>query len=126
MQGVLHDGELKGLDNVTYRVGHKEFGREELTAYEKGEEDVGGDSQIGVMRVITVRRGQRKSGISRCLSVSPELMPRPRNWICCLLRLESLKSCSHTLQSHLWLFGPCITDLWDNFATAEHKYCMGS
>ena len=81
---------------MTYRVGHKEFRRKELTAYEKGEEDVGGDSQIGVMRVITVRRGQRKSGVSRCLSGSPELMPHSRNWICCLLRLEFLKSCSHT------------------------------
>ena len=96
MQGVLHNGELKGLDNVTYRVGHKEFGREELTAYEKGEEDVGGDSQIGVMRAITVRRGQRKSGASRCLSGSPEFMPRSRNWICRLLKHESLESCFHT------------------------------
>ena len=88
-------GALPGC-HCCYGMCHKEFGRKELTAYEKGEEDVGGDRQIGVMRVITVRRGQRKSGVSRCLSGSPELMPRSRHWICCLLRLKSLRSCSRT------------------------------
>ena len=103
VQGVLHNGEPKGLDDVTYRVGHKLFGREELTAYEKGEEDVGGNNHVGVMRAITVRRGQRKSALLLCLFGSSELMPGLRNWICSLLRHEYIKTCSHTYES-LWGF----------------------
>ena len=99
VQGVLHDGELKGLDDVTYRVGHKLFGREDLTAHEKGEEDVGGNSQVGVMRAITVRRGQRKSALSLRLFGSSELMPDSRNWICSVLRDEYIKTGSHTYES---------------------------
>ncbi len=75
VQGVLHNVEIKRLNDVTYRVGHKEFGREELTAYEKGEEDVGGNDHVGVMRAINVRRGQRKSALTLCLLVHPNLFP---------------------------------------------------
>lgn len=96
VQGVLHNGEPKGTDDVIYRSGHKEFRRGELTAYEKGEGDVGGDSHVGVMRAITVRRGQRKSAISSCLSGSYELMPCSRNWISRVLRNESTTAWSHT------------------------------
>jgi len=38
--------------------------RTKLTAYNKVEEDVGGDSHVGVMRAITVRGGERVSAIS--------------------------------------------------------------
>jgi hypothetical protein len=84
VQSVLHNGERKGANDVTYRVGNKEYRREDLTAYEKGEGDIGGDSHIGVMRAITVRRGQRKS-THRFFSGSYKLTPRSRNWICRLL-----------------------------------------
>ena len=60
VQAVLHQGEQKETEDVIYRVGNKVFRREELTAYEKGNEDIGGNSHVGVMRAITVRRGQRK------------------------------------------------------------------
>jgi hypothetical protein len=46
--------------SVEYLSGHKRFKRDDLTAYEKGEEDVGGETGIGLMRAVSVRRGQRE------------------------------------------------------------------
>jgi len=46
--------------------------RTNLTAYDKGEEDVGGDSHVGVMRAITVRGGQRVSAISSASLKRPD------------------------------------------------------
>ena len=48
---------------VEYRSGRKIFSRDELTAFEKGEEDVGGDDSIGTMKMVVIRRGQRESSI---------------------------------------------------------------
>ncbi len=44
---------------VEYISGHKRFRRDDLTAYEKGEEDVGGENSVGLMKAVAIRRGQR-------------------------------------------------------------------
>ena len=64
VQAILHEGGQKETDDAIYRVGQKEFKRQELTAYEKGEEDMGGGSHVGILRAITVRRGQRELFLS--------------------------------------------------------------
>ena len=107
VHGALHNGELKEADDVTYRVGRKEFRREELTPYEKGEGDVGGDSHVGVIRAITVRRGQRKSALSFCLAGMSKLIPHARHWICCVLRYESITTCVGTAQPSSAISGHC-------------------
>jgi hypothetical protein len=82
---ILHQGEQKESDDAAYHVGDKVYRREELTPYEKGEEDVGGDRHVGVMRAITIRRGQRKSASLFILLDGP-LTSRSRRWLCRLLR----------------------------------------
>ncbi|KIM26590.1 hypothetical protein M408DRAFT_16895 [Serendipita vermifera MAFF 305830] len=52
-------GGAETLAEVEYSSGHKTFRRDELTAYEKGEEDVGGDESVGLMKTVVIRRGQR-------------------------------------------------------------------
>ena len=86
VQAVLHQGEPREIDDAIYRIGRKVFRREELTAYEKDKGDIGGDSHVGVMRAITVRRGQRKFVLLFVLLDPFRLMSLPRHWICCLLR----------------------------------------
>lgn len=75
VQAVLHQGEQRETYDVIYRVGRKVFRREELTAYEKGNGDIGGDSHVGIMRAITVRRGQRKLVLVLCLLNRSDLCP---------------------------------------------------
>jgi hypothetical protein len=54
------EGHLSTNPQLEYISGGKRFKREELTAYEKGEEDVGGGNSVGIMKAFTIRRGQRE------------------------------------------------------------------
>ncbi|KAG9054522.1 hypothetical protein FS842_004917 [Serendipita sp. 407] len=54
-----HRDETGKSTALEYVVGSKRFKRDELTAYEKGEEDVGGENSVGLMKAVSIRRGQR-------------------------------------------------------------------
>lgn len=45
---------------MEYFSREKRYRREELTAYEQGEEDVGGQNSVGLMKAFSIRRGQRE------------------------------------------------------------------
>lgn len=64
--GQSHSTEGRSAEGseVEYVSGSKRFRREELTAYEKGEEDVGGQTGVGIMKAFSIRRGQREFSIA--------------------------------------------------------------
>lgn len=56
-----HDSHVEHASGVEYWFdGHKRYRRDDLTAYEKGEEDIGADEHLGVMKAVHIRRGQRE------------------------------------------------------------------
>lgn len=54
------EGGLVRKSSAHFKKGNKHWRRSHLTAYEKGEEDVGGQSRLGKVKAVAVRRGQRE------------------------------------------------------------------